>query len=62
MNKWDWWYNTQTVRTIVQSVGRSIRCETDVAITYILDSDFEKIMYKCKDYFPPGFFDSYIKA
>ena len=62
MNKWDWWYNTQTVRTIVQSVGRSVRCETDVAVTYILDSDFEKIKYKCKDYFPPGFFDSYIKA
>lgn len=62
MNKWDWWYNTQTVRTIVQSVGRSIRCETDEAITYILDSDFERIKYRCENYFPPGFFDTYIKV
>lgn len=59
MHKWDWWYNTQTVRTIVQSVGRSIRCETDVATTYILDSDFMRIKNRCEDYFPPGFFDEF---
>lgn len=61
MNKWDWWYNTQTIRTIVQSVGRSIRSESDSAITYILDNDWEKIKSRCNEYFPEGFFDTYIK-
>ena len=59
MNKWKWWYNTQTVRTIVQSIGRSIRSENDKAVTYILDKDWERISSNCKDYFPPGFFDNY---
>ena len=59
MNKWKWWYNTETVRTIIQSLGRSIRCESDVAITYILDSDWNRIKVNCKNYFPEGFFDNY---
>ena len=59
MHKWKWWYDTQTIRTIVQSVGRSIRNEKDEAITYILDSDWKKIKYKCRDMFPEDFFDSY---
>jgi len=59
MNKWKWWYDTQTIRTIVQSVGRSIRNEDDEAITYILDSDWERIMNKCYHMFPPDFFKSY---
>ena len=59
MNKWKWWYDTQTIRTIVQSVGRSIRNEEDEAITYILDSDWERIMNKCGHMFPSDFFKSY---
>ena len=59
MNKWKWWYDTQTIRTIVQSVGRSIRNEEDEAITYILDSDWKRIMNKCYDMFPSDFFKSY---
>ena len=59
MNKWKWWYDTQTIRTIVQSVGRSIRNEEDEAITYILDSDWKRIMSKCYDMFPSDFFKSY---
>ena len=59
MAKWDWWYNTQTVRTIIQSVGRSIRSENDVAITYILDSDWNRLKNKISNLLPPDFYDSY---
>lgn len=59
MNKWKWWYNMQTVRTIVQSVGRSIRNHEDEAITYILDSDWKRIMNRSYDMFPEDFFKSY---
>ena len=58
MSKWDWWYNTQTIRTIIQSVGRSIRSETDTAVTYILDSDWNRIKSK-KDMFPDNFYENY---
>lgn len=59
MNKWKWWYNTQTIRTIIQSVGRSIRSEDDKAVTYILDSDWSRIKSFCKNDFPADFFDNY---
>lgn len=59
MNKWKWWYNTQTIRTIIQSVGRSIRSEDDKAVTYILDSDWKRIKSSCKNDFPDDFFDNY---
>lgn len=59
MNKWKWWYNTQTIRSIIQSVGRSIRSEDDKAVTYILDSDWTIIKSRNKDMFPIDFFDNY---
>ena len=55
MNKWKWWYPLQTAKTIVQSVGRSIRSNEDHAVTYILDSDFGYFYSRNKQYFPPGF-------
>ena len=59
MNRWRWWYTTQTIRTIIQSVGRSIRSENDKAVTYILDDDWRMIKSKAKDDFPKDFFDNY---
>ena len=59
MQKWDWWYNTQTVRTIIQSLGRSIRSEKDEAITYILDGDWKRIKSNSRDLFPGNFFKNY---
>ncbi len=59
MSKWDWWYDTQTVRTIIQSMGRSIRSEDDKAVTYILDKDWARLIKKNKNIFPAGFFDAY---
>tara|TARA_Y100001938_G_scaffold30629_1_gene41606 strand:- start:165 stop:473 length:309 start_codon:yes stop_codon:yes gene_type:complete len=55
MNKWDWWYDLQTAKTIIQSVGRSIRSESDSAVTYILDSSWERFYGKNKKLFGPEF-------
>ena len=57
MNKWKWWYSLQTAKTIVQSVGRSIRSEEDHAVTYILDSDFQKFYSRNTYLFPESFRD-----
>lgn len=61
MNKWKWWYPLQTLRTIIQAVGRSVRSEDDTAITYILDSDFERFYDKNKAMFPKDFTDCVIR-
>jgi len=55
MEKWKWWYNVETMRTVIQSLGRSIRSEDDKAVTYILDDDWKRLMYKSKDILPKGF-------
>jgi ATP-dependent DNA helicase DinG len=55
MNKWKWWYDLQTAKTVIQSVGRSIRNEKDTAVTYILDSSWERFYNKNKSLFGPEF-------
>ncbi len=55
MNKWRWWYPLQTAKTILQSVGRSVRSTDDKAVTYILDSDFERFYNSNKGMFPRTF-------
>ena len=55
MNKWRWWYPLQTAKTIVQSVGRSVRSVDDHAVTYILDSDWIRFYNKNSKYFPEDF-------
>ena len=62
IKKWKWWYDLQTIRTVIQSVGRSIRSEDDEAITYILDKDWERVYSKNKHYLPKNFIESYIIA
>ncbi len=57
MNKWNWWYPFQTVKTIIQSIGRSIRSEEDKAVTYILDSDWSRFYRNNKHLFPKDFTD-----
>lgn len=48
------WYTLQTVRSIVQMTGRSIRSEDDHALTFILDSQFMSNIYPKAHYlFPP---------
>lgn len=60
MNKWKWWYSLQTAKTIVQSVGRSVRSKDDSAVTYILDSDFDTFYSRNKQFFPSDFKNSII--
>jgi ATP-dependent DNA helicase DinG len=55
MNKWKWWYPLQTAKTIVQSVGRSVRNEDDHAVTYILDAGWDYFFSKNKSIFPEDF-------
>jgi ATP-dependent DNA helicase DinG len=55
MNKWRWWYPYQTTKTIVQSVGRSVRSEDDTAVTYVLDADWERFYARNSRLFPADF-------
>ena len=59
MKKWDWWYSFQTVRVIIQSIGRSIRHQKDYAKTYILDSCWENFYRDNYKLFPETFIKSY---
>ena len=61
MYKWSWWYPLQTVKVVIQSVGRSIRSADDKAVTYILDSDWSKFYGKNKDIFPIDFRKAILK-
>jgi Rad3-related DNA helicase len=55
MHRWSWWYPMQTIKTIVQAVGRSIRNEKDQAVTYILDADWQRFYNKNSNIFPDSF-------
>jgi Rad3-related DNA helicase len=49
------WYTYQTVKSIVQAMGRSVRNETDYAVSYILDSDWERFFRMNNHMFPEEF-------
>lgn len=55
MYKYPEWYPLQTAMSIVQSIGRSIRNEKDTAVTYILDSDWDRFYKKNKFIFSEDF-------
>lgn len=40
------WYSVQTIRSLVQMTGRGVRSEDDWCITYILDGQFGKNIWK----------------
>lgn len=54
------WYPYQTAKTIVQSLGRSIRNMDDHAVSYILDSDWEMFLSRNPEMFNKSFTDSLI--
>ena len=62
MKKWSWWYPLQTAKTIIQSLGRSIRSADDYAVSYILDSDWDRFYGQQRDMFPESFRDSIHKT
>ena len=53
----DSWYLMETIKTIVQACGRIVRSENDRGVTYILDSDINRLL---DEY--PGFFPSWWMA
>ena len=55
MNNVKGWYELQTAKSIVQSIGRSIRSEDDHAVTYILDSDFDRFLKRNGSVFSEDF-------
>jgi len=55
MEKNEKWYPYMTAKSIIQSLGRSIRNETDHAISYILDSDWDRFFSKNRNLFPNEF-------
>jgi Rad3-related DNA helicase len=46
------WYTWRAIRTLAQSVGRSVRSEKDYTTTYILDACFYDILQRDADMFP----------
>jgi len=51
----DLWYPYQTAKSIIQSLGRSIRNEDDYAISYLLDSDWQNFYRKHSNMFSGDF-------
>jgi Rad3-related DNA helicase len=54
------WYVCQTVRSIIQALGRSIRNEKDHATSYILDSDWQAFYRRNRFVFPPEFSEALV--
>ncbi|HZW84857.1 MAG TPA: helicase C-terminal domain-containing protein [Nitrososphaerales archaeon] len=52
------WYDWQTALRLVQTYGRSVRSETDHAVTYILDSNFTRFLGGHRDLFPEYFLEA----
>lgn len=55
----DRYYPYVTAQSIVQATGRSVRNETDWAVTYILDACVEDFLRRNKHLFPKSFRDSF---
>jgi len=51
------WYIIETIKLIVQGLGRSIRNENDHAVSYILDSDWNRLVKQHRDKFPKEIID-----
>ena len=55
MERNKFWYPYMTAKSIIQSLGRSIRNESDHAVSYILDTDWERFYRNNKSMFPVEF-------
>jgi Rad3-related DNA helicase len=52
------WYDWQTALRLVQTYGRSVRSETDHAVTYVLDSNFMPFVDAHRGLFPAYFLEA----
>jgi len=55
MEKNKFWYPYMTAKSVIQSLGRSIRNENDHAISYVLDGDWDRFYKMNKTMFPTDF-------
>jgi Rad3-related DNA helicase len=55
MEKNQFWYPYMTAKSVIQSLGRSIRNENDHAESYILDGDWERFYKMNRNMFPSDF-------
>lgn len=51
------WYDFQTAKSVIQSMGRSVRNMEDHARSYILDADWEGFLRRNSQMFPKDFLD-----
>lgn len=58
MDKYNYWYPYQAVKSLIQAKGRSIRTADDYAVTYILDDAFERLFSQNISLFPSYFKES----
>jgi Rad3-related DNA helicase len=52
------WYDWNTALRLVQTYGRSVRSETDSAVTYVLDSNFTSFVRAHRELFPTYFLEA----
>ena len=57
MKKFPLWYDSQTIMTILQGFGRSIRSNDDWAITYVIDSKIHELVNKTQKIIPKAYHD-----
>ncbi|WP_255464485.1 ATP-dependent DNA helicase [Nitrosopumilus sp. b1] len=55
--KYPLWYTSQTVTKLLQGFGRSIRSNQDWAVTYVLDSAVEYLLYSARNLVPKAYHD-----
>jgi Rad3-related DNA helicase len=49
------WYTWCAIKNVLQGTGRSIRNDSDWAVTYILDGSLADLIHKKRSAFPPEF-------
>jgi ATP-dependent DNA helicase DinG len=52
------WYNLHTAQKFTQACGRSIRSDSDFAVTYILDQAFDAFYSRASQFFPQYILDA----
>jgi Rad3-related DNA helicase len=49
------WYREKAILSLLQGIGRSVRSESDWAVTYVLDASLADLIHHSRKSFPPEF-------
>jgi Rad3-related DNA helicase len=52
------WYQLQTAQKFIQACGRSVRSDSDYAVTYVLDQAFDSFYHRASRFFPAYILDA----